>query len=94
MRNVLLGTCLLALSGCIDWPELDLPEVPLDETFPNLGVTDDLQAPTITEDSLDATETLDARAAALRRRAGILDQSIDTDQGLDGIRSDLADTGG
>jgi hypothetical protein len=78
-------------AGCTDWPDLDLPDEG-DGSYPALVTDEELAraGEATLEESAEATERLEARAASLRARAAVLSIPAEDQEALDEIRRRLA----
>jgi len=84
--------CLLAMTGCVEWPDVDAP-LPSRGTagWPELQPTATLSAPATTGDEEErASAGLQARAAALRRRAALMRTAVTDEADFERLRALLS----
>lgn len=99
MRLGLAIALVATLSGCSDWPELDIDDsADASREYPELASIDALLASETAategaEQSAKATAAVEARAALLRRRAAILALPAEDRAALDLMRQRLAALG-
>ena len=81
--------CLLAMTGCVEWPDVETP-LPSRGTagWPELQPTTTLSTPAVSGDEEErASALLQARAAALRRRAALMRTPVSDQTDFDRLRA-------
>jgi hypothetical protein len=90
--DLILLFSLLSVSGCVEWPDVDTPLASRGTaSWPELQPTADLPAPTTTGNEVTiANAALQARAAALGRRAILMRSAVTNQTDFERLRAALA----
>jgi len=90
--DLILLLSLLSVSGCVEWPDVDTPLASRGTaSWPELQPTSDLPASATTSNEVtNANASLQARAAALGRRAKLMRRTVTNQTDFERLRAALA----